>query len=367
MTSERNRKIIRTSIIGIAVNIVLVVFKMTVGLLANSISIILDAVNNLSDALSSVITIVGTKLSAKAPDKKHPYGHGRIEYLTAVAISVIALLAGATSLKESVIKIFYPEKTEYSIASVIVVTSAIITKILYGKYVKGMGVKLNSQSLIASGTDAFSDAILSLGTLITALAGMIWSFNLEGIMGSIISVFIIKAGIEILTDTLNSIIGVRFDSELTHSIKAKINSYDEVKGTYDLTLHSYGPMNIIGTAHIEVDDDMTAREIHKLSRKISAEIMFEFGIILTIGIYASNTSGEFGKIKNIVEEVVSKHSEILQMHGFYAEDKIKYAMFDLVVDFDCDAGEVREKVIEELKEVCPDYIFDIIMDSDYSD
>ena len=367
MINNRNQKIIRTSIIGIAVNVVLVVFKMIVGFLANSISIVLDAVNNLSDVLSSVITIVGTKLSSKAPDKKHPYGHGRIEYLTAVAISLIALLAGAVSLKESVVKIFYPEETNYSAASLIVVAAAVAAKLFIGKYVKSVGVKLNSQSLIASGTDAFSDAVLSLGTFVTALVGMIWSVNLEGIMGAVISVFIIKAGVEILTDTLNSIIGVRFDSELTESLKEKINSFDEVKGTYDLTLHSYGPTNIIGTAHIEVDDNMTAREIHKLSRKISAQVMFEFGIILTVGIYASNDSAQFKELKSTVENVVSKYPEILQMHGFYAEDNVKYAMFDLVIDFESNQEEIRENVMKDLNEICPEYIFDIIIDSDYSD
>ena len=365
--NNRNKKIIRTSIVGILVNVVLVIFKMIVGLLANSISIVLDAVNNLSDVLSSVITIVGTKLSSKAPDKKHPYGHGRIEYLTAVAISVIALLAGAVSLKESAVKIFFPDETNYSIASLIVVAAAVAAKFFCGKYVKSMGVKLNSQSLIASGTDAFSDAVRSFGTLITAIVGMIWGVNLEGVMGAIISVFIIKAGGEILTDTLNSIIGVRFDSELTESLKAKINSFDEVRGTDDLTLHSYGPTNIIGTAHIEVDDNMTAREIHKLSRKISAEVMFEFGIILTVGIYASNDSDGFKELKSTVENVVAKYPEILQMHGFYAEDNIKYAMFDLVVDFESDSEEIRKAVMKDLNEVCPEYIFDIIMDSDYSD
>lgn len=367
MTNNRYKKIIRTSVVGIIVNIVLVVFKMIVGLLANSISIVLDAVNNLSDVLSSVITIAGTKLSSKAPDKEHPYGHGRIEYLTAVAISLIALLAGAVSLKESVIKIFYPEETNYSAASLIIVAAAVAAKLFIGKYVKSVGVKLNSQSLIASGTDAFSDAVLSFGTLVTALVGMIWSVNLEGIMGAVISVFILKAGLEILTDTLNSIIGVRFDSKITESLKDKINSFDEVKGTYDLALHSYGPTNIIGTAHIEVDDNMTAREIHKLSRKISAQVLFEFGIILTIGIYASNDSAEFKELKSTVENVVAKYPEILQMHGFYAEDNVKYAMFDLVVDFDSDSEEIRENVMKDLNKVCPEYIFDIIMDSDYSD
>ena len=163
---ERNKKIVQTSILGIAVNILLVIFKAAIGFIANSIAIILDAVNNLSDALSSIITIIGTKLSEKAPDKKHPYGHGRIEYFTSIIIAILVLAAGVTALKESVEKIINPEVANYSIASLIIVGVAVAVKFFFGRYVKKVGEKLNSQSLVASGTDALMDSILSLSTLL---------------------------------------------------------------------------------------------------------------------------------------------------------------------------------------------------------
>lgn len=364
---ERERKIIKTSIIGILVNLILVVFKLIVGLIANSIAIILDAVNNFSDALSSIITIIGTKLAGRKPDKKHPYGYGRIEYLTSVIIAVIVLLAGVTSLKESAVKVFRPEEANYSYASLIVIIAAIAAKLICGSYVKKVGESIHAQSLVASGSDAFFDAILSLGTLVGAVISMIWGIGLEGVLGVVISVFIIKAGMEMLLETLNSIIGIRTDSELSGQLKEKINSYPEVKGTYDLTLHNYGPTEIIGSVHIEVDDEMTAREIHHLSRRIASEIFMEFGIILTVGIYASNTDGEFAKVREAVEAEVGKRPEILEMHGFYVERERKAISFDLIIDFKADAPAVRNEVKKALEKSCPGYLFDIILDSDFSD
>lgn len=367
MTENREKSIVRTSIIGIAANIILVAFKAAVGIFANSIAIILDAVNNLSDALSSVITIVGTKLSSKAPDKKHPYGYGRIEYITSVVIAVIVLLAGVTSLRESAVKIFETQETDYSVPSVIVIAAAIAAKIFIGRYFKSQGEKLNSQSLSASGADALFDALLSAGTLVTAVVSMIWGLSLDGIMGVLISVIIIKSGIEILTETLNSIIGVRADSELTEKLKNKINSYDAVRGTYDLTLHNYGPTKIMGTAHIEIDDSMTARDIHRLTRTITAEVFAEFGIVLTIGVYASNNTGKFAEIKKAVDSIVSSYDEVLQIHGFYGDDDSKIVTFDIIVDFDSDAAAVRDKIKKEVEGKFPGYRFEVILDSDYSD
>ena len=171
---DRKKKIIKTSIIGILVNIILVIFKTIIGIVTNSIAIILDAINNLTDVLSSIITIIGTKLAGKAPDKKHPYGHGRIEYFTSVIISAIVLYAGITAGKESIEKIINPEKVEYSIISLIIIAIAVIVKLILGKYVKGVGKKVNSQSLVASGQDAFMDAILSFTTLIAGIINYIW-------------------------------------------------------------------------------------------------------------------------------------------------------------------------------------------------
>ena len=365
---DRSKQIVRTSIVGIGVNLVLVAFKMAVGLIANSIAIILDAVNNLSDALSSIITIVGTKLAGRKPDKKHPYGYGRIEYLTGMLIAVIVLFAGVTSLKESVEKIFHPEDASYSVPMLIIIAAAIVAKLLVGRYVKGVGEKISSQALVASGSDALFDAVLSLGTLVAAGAGLLWGLKLEGILGAIISLFIIKAGIEMLLETLNSITGERADPELTVPLREAVCAYPQVRGAYDLTLHSYGPTNTIGSIHIEVDDDMTARELHKLTRHISTQIYQQFGVILTVGVYAANDSNEkWAAARRKVEEAVARHPEILQMHGFYLDEEARQMMFDVVIDFAADEQQVCAQLRQELRQSVPDYEANIVLDSDFSD
>lgn len=365
---ERSKKIIRTSVIGIIVNAVLVLFKMAVGYVTGSIAVILDAVNNLSDALSSVITIIGTKLAGKASDKKHPYGHGRIEYLTSMLIALIVLIAGLTSLKESAEKIISPTAAEYSAVSLVIISVSIVVKFFTGRYVKGVGEKINSGSLIASGSDAFFDAILTMTTLAAAIISMVWKLSLEGVFGAVISAFIIKAGVEMLKDTLNSIIGTRADKELTEKLKAKIKAYEGVHGVYDMTLHNYGPTNIIGSVHIEVDDDMTARELHKLTRNISVGVYEELGIVLTVGIYASNNSSpQAEQIRQALYRIVNEYTEILQVHGFYADLEQKNIAFDLIIDFKADAMNIKAQVLEKIKRVYPDYNFSVVLDSDYSD
>ena len=365
---ERDKIIVRTSIIGILVNLILVAFKATIGIMVNSIAITLDAVNNLTDALSSIITIIGTKLAGKAPDKEHPYGYGRIEYFSSVIISVIVLLAGITALEESVPKIFNPVLADYTFVSIFIIAVAVVVKFVLGTYVKGKGKEINSQSLVASGSDALFDAILSLSTVVAAIVSLIWHISLEGILGTIIAFVIIKAAIEMLSETLSSMIGTRVDSEITDRLKERINQFDEVKGAYDLTLHNYGPTQLMGSVHIEVSDDLTAREIHKLTRKILYVIYEEFGIILTVGIYASNTeTEEYEEIRNRLNEIIAKYPEILQMHGFYVDDAINLVTFDLIIDFDADRSDVKEKVLEEIRNKYPNYHFDAILDADYSD
>ncbi|MBQ7165124.1 MAG: cation transporter [Clostridia bacterium] len=365
---EREKKIVQTSVLGIAVNLVLVAFKAAVGFIANSISVILDAVNNLSDALSSVITIIGTKLAGKKPDKKHPYGHGRIEYITSVIISVIILIAGVTAMKESVEKIISKDQASYSYISLIIIAVAVAVKFFFGRYVKKIGKSINSQALVASGSDALMDSILSLATLAAAAVNFIWGIGVEGILGAVISLIILKAGFDILIETLNSIIGIRADKELTDALKEKICSYKEVYGAYDLTLHNYGPTKIIGSVHIEVDDDMTAKQIHKLSREISTDVFMTFGIILTVGVYARETSsGEKNTIKRDLEDLLKNYPEVLQMHGFYLDDGAKTVTFDLVTDFKANAEEIRDKVVAEISAKYPEYRFFVVLDSDFSD
>lgn len=364
---DRKKIIIKTSILGIIVNLVLVAFKAIIGFLVNSIAIILDAVNNLTDALSSVITIIGTKLANKQPDKKHPYGHGRIEYFTSVIIAAIVLFAGASAIKESFLKIIDPGETDYSLVSMLIIAVAVVVKFVFGRYVKNTGKKVNSQSLVASGQDAFMDAVLSFTTLIAAIINYVWHLSLEGYLGVIIGLFIIKSSIEILREAVDSILGVRADGELSKKLKEKINSFQDVQGTYDLNLHNYGPSSIIASAHIQVRNDMTAEEIHILTREIEYLIYGEFGIALTLGIYAANDSGEYGEIKRELGKILKDYKNVLQVHGFYV-DKKDNVYFDLIIDFEENNREqIKNEIVDKLKQRYPKYNYNVIIDSDITD
>ena len=211
---QRNKEIVKISIYGILVNLVLVGFKAVVGLIANSISIILDAVNNLTDVLSSVVTIAGLRLATKRPDRKHPFGYGRVEYFSAAVVAVIVLAAGVMALKESIEKIIAPEEADYSVASLVIIAVAVLVKFFFGRFVKNKGKALNSGSLVASGVDAISDAALSLSVLAGAIISFIWHISLEGYIGILIAVMIIKTAVEIMRDAVNDLIGARVDDEI---------------------------------------------------------------------------------------------------------------------------------------------------------
>ncbi|MDO5859893.1 cation diffusion facilitator family transporter [Methanobrevibacter sp.] len=362
---SRQDKIVKTSIIGIVVNLILVAFKATIGILVNSIAITLDAVNNLTDALSSIIIIIGTKLAGKAPDKNHPYGYGRIEYFSSVIIAAIVLWAGITALMESWPKIFNPDVTSYTTVSLVIIAVAVIVKFALGKYVKNVGEEINSQALVASGSDAFFDAILSLSTLVAAIISIFWHISLEGILGVIISIVIIKASIDMLRETLDSMIGARVDSDLSQKIKSSICEIPQVYGAYDLSLHNYGPEDMQGSVHVEIDDSLTALEIHNLSRMISFKIFEEFSIILTVGIYARND--KFSPIRNELENIVSQYEEVLEIHGFIAYEDQNLITFDMIVDFDADRQRVKNEILTKIKEKHPEFDYIIIDDYDVSD
>ncbi|MFC2385336.1 MAG: cation diffusion facilitator family transporter [Candidatus Nanosyncoccus sp.] len=219
---EREKIVVKTSAIGIVTNILLAVFKMVIGLLSNSIAIVLDAVNNISDVASSVITIVGTKLAGKEPDKKHPFGHGRIEYLSAMVIAVIILYAGTTSLIESVKQIIKPETPDYNFTSLIIIAVAVVVKIVLGFYVKKIGRKVKSDSLINSGADATMDAVISFSTLIAAVIFMSFGLALEAYLGTIISIIIIKSGIGMLKGMISQLLGEQNDVEMAKNIQKTV-------------------------------------------------------------------------------------------------------------------------------------------------
>ena len=370
MIENREKVVIKTSIISIISNIILASFKALVGLLANSIAIILDAVNNLSDVLSSIITIIGTKFAGKAPDRNHPYGYGRIEYMTSFIVSAIVLYAGITAMVESIKKIINPEASNYSTVTIIILVASIMVKFILGLYVKKKGKKVNSDTLVASGTDAFNDAILSISVLASAIIYILFKVSIEAYVGVLLSVYIIKTGLELIKESVNNILGVRVESSLAKSIKKDILKEEEIQGAYDLVLNDYGPDKYLGSIHIEVADTMTVADVDRLSRKISKMILSKYGVILhTIGVYSINTKDkEVMNMKKEITKIVFANKGILQMHGFYIDEKEKTISFDIIIDFKIkNREEVYKKIYDEVKNKYKDYEIEITLDVDTSD
>ncbi|MBQ9008019.1 MAG: cation transporter [Clostridia bacterium] len=369
-SKSRDAIIVRTSVIGIVANVFLAVFKALVGFASNSIAIVMDAVNNLSDAASSVITIIGTKLAGREPDKKHPFGYGRIEYLSAMVISLLVLYAGITAFVESVKKIISPDKPDYSPTTLIIVAVAVVVKIALGRYVKSVGKKVNSDSLINSGEDAMLDSVISASTLVAAAIYLIFHVSLEAWLGAIIAVVIIKSGAQMLIDTLSQILGERADAQLARDIKATVTSYPEIGGAYDLVLHNYGPDSYNGSIHIEVPDTLSADDLDKLIRKVTLEVYQKHDVLLTaIGVYSVNTRDpEAVEARGKVAGIVMSHAHILQMHGFYYDKAEKMIRFDIVVSFDApDRHKVYKEVCEDVQKAYPDFTLQVAMDTDFSE
>ena len=367
---SREKTIVRTSIIGIIAHVFLAGFKAVIGLMTNSIAIVLDAVNNISDAGSSLITIVGTKLAGKEPDKKHPFGYGRIEYLSAMVIAVIVLYAGVTSFTESVKQILHPETPEYNTISLIIVAVAVAVKIVLGRYVKGVGVKVNSDSLINSGEDATLDSVISASTLVAAGIFLVFHVSLEAWLGAIISIVIIKSGIEMLRSTISQILGESNDVEMVRKIKETVTSFPDVQGAYDLVLNNYGPDTWNGSIHIEVPDTYSADQLDQLIRKIQMAVYQQHHIVLTaIGVYSVNTKDEeIIEAQKKVREIVFSHPHVNQMHGFYLNKEEKAMRFDLVISFDAkDRRALYREVVTDVQKAFPDYSLQVAMDIDYSE
>lgn len=364
---DRSKQIIRTSVVGIVVNVLLASFKALVGLLAHSVAIVLDAVNNLSDAFSSIITIIGTKLSVKPADRKHPFGYGRVEYFTAIIIAVIVLMTGITSLIESVKKIIDPTQPEYTTVTLVIIIVAILAKLGLGWYVRRQGKVLDSDALVASGSDALFDAVITLATLVSAGIMLIWNFSIDGYLGALISLLIIKAGVEMLASPINQLLGERASQELVHQIKTEVAAFDEVQGVYDIILHTYGPNVSIGSLHIGVSETLTARQIHVLTRHISELMIQRHGIVMTVGIYANGSGDtEYARLQKTVVQALARQEHVQQVHGFYVDAGV--ISVDVVPDLSVHDDEAfRQTLLEEMKKLLPDHLVIIIIDHNYSE
>ena len=366
---ERDSLVVRTSITGILANLVLAAFKFFAGLMAHSMAIQADAINNMSDAASSIVTIVGTKLAAKPADKKHPFGYGRMEYLSSMVIGTLVLFAGLHPLRDAVKAIFNPGTLpDYSHITLLVVSGAVIVKILIGRLFVSTGKKTNSDALVNSGKDALFDSILSASTLVGAAVYLILGVSVEPYVAVLISVFIIKAGIEMLFETVSKLLGESGDFEKAEEIKKTMMAFDGVKGVYDLVLNNYGPDAFSGSVHIAVPDTYSAWDIDDLIRDIQVKVYHEHKVILNaVGVYSINTKDPFyAKAEDKVIAIVKENEFVRQIHGFHMNRERKTIRFDVVISFDAkDRVAVYNEIYSQVQKAFPDYTVQMALDTDY--
>lgn len=366
---ERRHVIVRTGLIGIATNVLLSAVKLIIGFAASSLAFILDGINNLTDAFSSVITIIGIKLASKPADKKHPMGHGRVEYLSALIIGLIIMATGVFALRDAIVKIIHPAFGDYAPFDLWIMLAAIAVKLLLGIYTRQQGKRTDSDALKASGVDALFDALVTVTTLIAMGCDVLLHVTVDGWVSSFISLVVIKAGWDITRNVIDQVLGTRINPQLAKDIKHTIDAFPEVLGVHDLFLDSYGPDQMIGSVHIAVDHRMTADKIDVLSRNISGAIAAQYNIIITCGVYGVSPEDPqeqalFEKISNMV----MAHENALSIHGFYWNRTDNIIQFDIVRSFDIKHPEQWLAAIQkELEEKIPGYTYKIHLDIDYAE
>lgn len=361
---NRQNVIVKASLVGIVVNIFLVIIKAILGMIAGSIAILLDALNNLTDVVSSVVTIVGLFFASKKPDKDHPLGHGRFEYISAGIVAIIIIYAGITAAREAFEKLLDPTETVYSIYTIIMLVATIITKFILGNYVKDRGEKYSSSALVASGLDAINDACVSCTVLLSAILYIFAHVQIDAVVGLLISVLIIRAGIELLIDDLKDIIGRSPEREFTDSIKELIREDESVIDVHDLMLHNYGPQRFLGSVVVDIDANMSADEIDRMSHRIKDAVLEKYDVILNgIGICSMNSKHHDMRLE--ITRRLEHIDHIIQVHGIHIDEEKKSVDLDLIIDFDDKYPDLTlDHALMHLTEAFPDYTFKIHKDSD---
>lgn len=357
-TLTRNQSIIRTSLVGVAGNLILAVIKFIIGALANSVSIIADAINNVADTLTSIVTIIGTKLSEKQPNSKHPFGYGRVEYLSSLIIGVVILYVGISELNRSLRHIIHPEESDYSALMLIIIAIAVVVKYAVGFYTKKRGKALDSEPLKASGEETLHDVLMSGATLVAALVYVKTGVSIEAWVAAVISLLIIKTGLETIMVTVGSILGRSADIETARAVKESILSFPEIEDVYDIVIHSYGKERRYGSAHVEVPDVFKVGWIDNLQRAVMRKVREDTGVeMLGLSIYAINTRNQrVIEAREKVQKIVDETEGAIRMHGFYVDYIDKSINCEVVANFKVkDTESLRETLVQKVLELYPDF------------
>lgn len=366
---DRKQKIVRTGYVGILVNIVIASVKAVVGVISGSMAFVVEAMNNITDAVSSVLTVIAARLAGRPADDKHPFGYGRIEYFAAIIISVLIIVTGVSSFVESVKGIIHPATQEYSTVGIVLVAVALVIKLGLGLYTRKQGKSLHSDALRASASECLMDCILSVATIASAIITVTTGVSLDSWLAAILSLLIVKVGVEMLLSPVNDLLGRRNDQTLVKDLKARVKTIEGVLGVYDVVLHDYGPEYKIGSLHVEVGESMSASDMHHLTRAVQTLVRHEFGFFVTVGFYAHNAEGTpEAEAEKAVREHVTALDGVLGMHGFYMDPDLKVLSMDIVYSFKMKKpSELRAEVCGWLEKSYPGYECLVGMDINYSE
>lgn len=353
--------------VGIVCNIILFLIKLITGIIAASISVIADAFNNLSDAASSVITIIGFKLADKPADNDHPYGHGRYEYLSGLLIAFLIIMTAVELLKGSVDKILHPETVEFSLFSVIILIFSICLKMWMALFNKKIGSKLNASAMLATAADSLSDCIATGAVLLSLIIGHIFSINIDGYTGILVALFVFKAGIEAASDTLQPLLGQAPDPEFVKALENDILSEGKIKGIHDMHIHDYGPGRVIVSLHAEIPAEMNVMEAHDIIDNTEEKIKRKYKCEISIHMDPIETENEsVNELKDMIDKIINEINPILHFHDFRVTNGPMRTniIFDLEVPFNFELkdNEIIRKINEKVKEIDENYYIVVQVD-----
>lgn len=361
------------SMIGIVCNLILFIAKIIIGFLINSISVTADAFNNLSDSASSLIGLFGVKLASRPADKEHPFGHGRYEYVAALFVAFLILQVGLSCLKSSVGKIFHPEATSFDIIAIIILVLSVLLKVWLSMFNKSLGKKISSSVMKATAADALGDVLITSATILSLLIGHFTKLQIDGFMGTAVSVFVLLSGFNIAKDTLEPLLGEAVDKETFQRITQKVMSYPNIVGTHDLIVHNYGPSHTMATIHCEVPNDIAIEEAHEVIDQIERDVLREMNIFLVIHMDPIEIADEIvNQTRSKVAKIVRSIDEYATIHDFRmvnGEHQINL-IFDLVVPHHYKEKEQQDlslRVMEKIREVDQRYQCVITVESSFVD
>ena len=356
-----------TSGLGIIVNLLVAAMKVVLGLLASSIAIVSEGVNNASDALTSVLTLVGTKLAGKKPDEKHPFGYGRIEYLTSLIIAILIIITGVEMLTSAVERIFNPVEMDISYVALIAVALSAVVKFFLGVYTIKMGKKADSGALVAVGLDCRNDSYVSIITIASAIVFIVFHFSIDAYVGIFTSLLILKAGLEVLKDTISELLGRPGEAELAERLYREIRSTEGVYNAVDMMLHNYGPEAYSGSVNIEIDHSKTVGEVYQFIHELQLRIMHEHNVTMVFGIYAVDNDHEEAKQARItVSNFVKSHENVKSFHAVYFDHNTDKLYCDLIVDYKLkDWDKLRKDFTAYMAEHYPDKELELVIETEY--